>query len=524
MNNSEQAALRTDASSNLSGPTPTTTFGDHFQELKGRLFWVAIAFCIASAIAYPNFQKIMDLLVRPLGNQKLYYMTPAGGFSFMIKICMYVGLVGILPVIIYHLYKFIAPIMQKNRSRSVLVYTVASSVLAVGGIVFAYTISLPAALKFLNGFSLGHINALLGLDAYVSFITAYLLAGAVLFQLPLVMLIVDSITPLKPKKLMSYQRHIIVASFVAAAILSPTPDAVNQTLLAAPMVAMYQFGILLIWAKKRLKDARVAKHVSHNTAQSDQFYATDESFDTSYSDNVFSNELSAQQMPMGQINASNGYGTPLNMQPWAGNSSQNIINDITADLDDARMVMYPAVQPTAQSFDMCVPVPTQTLRRTATATTLPQAITSLHVAETIHKTPITIHGGLNNGSQAAMPHSIQNAHSQLPRVTLGSRAVLEGVKSMVAAPELGAPSRKHQAPHRPYADITVGNAARYGMSPVIPVHDIQIRQVGSTQRSVTVHTKAQQSMTPPRRKVATPMRTVANIDGFLMPTPMQRLA
>lgn len=504
MKNSEQAALRTDASSNLSEPIPTT-FGDHFQELKGRLFWVAIAFCIASAVAYPNFQKIMDLLVRPLGNQKLYYMTPAGGFSFMIKICMYVGLVGILPVIIYHLYKFIAPIMQKNRSRSVLLYTVASTVLAAGGVVFAYTISLPAALKFLNGFSLGHINALLGLDAYVSFITAYLLAGAVLFQLPLVMLIVDSITPLKPKKLMSYQRHIIVASFVAAAILSPTPDAVNQTLLAAPMVAMYQFGILLIWAKKRLKDASAAKKVSHDNVQSSQFYSPNESFDELYTDNVFSNELSAQHIPMAQMDTGKGYNAPLDMQPWSDNNYQNTINDIQADSDDIKMVMYPAAQRGAQTFDMCVPTSILPLRRALSADV------SLHTS--------TIP---SNSQKTAVSHSKQHAHSQLPRVTLSSQTGLGREQGMAASHGSNVQSRSRPSSHRPYSDITVGNAARYGISPAIPVQDIHIRQIRNTRRPVPVRAKAHQP--PSLSRNTTAPHTVTTIDGFLMSSPVQRLA
>lgn len=233
-----------------------TTFGDHLQELKGRLFWVAISFVVFSAMAYPKFQLIVDLLKKPLGEQKLYYLTPAGGFSFMIKICMYVGMVGMLPVVIYHLYKFIAPVMRKNRARNLLSYTVVSIVLAVLGMVFAYSVSLPAAMKFLTGFSVGKIDAMLTIDAYLSFVFAYLIAGAVLFQLPLIMLIVNSITPLKPKALMNYQRHIIVGSFVAAAILSPTPDVVNQTLLAAPMIVMYQLGILVIWLKQHTKKRR----------------------------------------------------------------------------------------------------------------------------------------------------------------------------------------------------------------------------------------------------------------------------
>jgi len=232
------------------------TFMDHIQELKSRLFWVAIFFVVAAGASYPFFQTIVDLLIKPLGNHKLYYLSPAGGFSFIIKICMYAGFVGALPVVIYHLYRFIAPVMKKEHARTVIGYTIASTVLAATGMVFAYLVSLPAALHFLTDIDVKQVTAMLTIDAYMSFIIAYLIAGALLFQLPLIMLIINSVTPLKPRKLMSFQRHIIIGSFVVAAIISPTPDAVNQSLLAAPMIVMYQIGILLVWSINRKKSHR----------------------------------------------------------------------------------------------------------------------------------------------------------------------------------------------------------------------------------------------------------------------------
>jgi sec-independent protein translocase protein TatC len=229
---------------------------DHVHELKGRLFWVAIFFVVAAAASYPFFQTIVDLLIKPLGDHRLYYLSPAGGFSFIIKICMYAGFVGALPVVIYHLYRFIAPVMKKEHAKAVIGYTIASTFLAISGMVFAYLVSLPAALHFLTDINVKQVTAMLTIDAYMSFIIAYLIAGALLFQLPLIMLIINSVTPLKPGKLMGFQRHILIGSFVVAALISPTPDAVNQTLLAAPMVVMYQIGILLVWAVNRRKSRR----------------------------------------------------------------------------------------------------------------------------------------------------------------------------------------------------------------------------------------------------------------------------
>lgn len=237
---------------------------DHIQELKSRLFWIAIYFIAFSGAAYAFFPEISKLLISPLGNEQLYYMTPAGGLSFILKVCMYVGLIACLPVITYHLYRFVAPVIKKTTIRSVLIYTISSILLAMIGIGFAYVVSLPAALHFLTTVAIDHVSAMLTIDSYVSFVTAYILAGALLFQLPLVMLIIDSTTPLPPGRLMGYQRHMIIVSFVLAALVSPTPDVVNQTLLAAPIVVMYQLGIIMIaWrhAVRRRRQGRIA-HVS----------------------------------------------------------------------------------------------------------------------------------------------------------------------------------------------------------------------------------------------------------------------
>lgn len=229
---------------------------DHIQELKSRLFWIAVYFVGFSGLAYSYFPELSKALISPLGNEKLYYMTPAGGLSFILKVCMYVGLIACMPVIIYHLYKFIAPVLKKTTLRAVLGFTLASVVLAVLGIAFAYFISLPAALHFLTTVTVEQISAMITIDSYLSFVIAYLFAGALLFQLPLILLMIDTVTPLPPRRLMGLQRHMIIASFVIAAIVSPTPDVINQTLLAAPMVVMYQVGIILIAWRRALQGKR----------------------------------------------------------------------------------------------------------------------------------------------------------------------------------------------------------------------------------------------------------------------------
>lgn len=242
------------------------TFMGHVRELRRRLFWSAVWLVVLSGAIFPFYKQIIQILMKPLGNEKLYFLSPVGGLGFAMKICMYVGLIAVLPILVYNLYKFISPIIPHHRARTAIAYICLSALLAMCGVAFAYTVSLPSALHFLTHFDIGNVSAMLTVDAYLSFIVAYVLAGALLFQLPLIMVIIDSITPTPPSGWNKYQRHMIVAAFVIAMLITPVPDILNQFILAMPIVVMYQVGILLIWMRHRTKNAKAAKSAIANTS------------------------------------------------------------------------------------------------------------------------------------------------------------------------------------------------------------------------------------------------------------------
>lgn len=229
------------------------SFMDHVRELKGRLFWTAIWFVVASGIVFPFYHVVIDILMQPLGGEKLYYLSPVGGLGFAMKICIYVGLIATLPVLVYHLYKFISPVLPTHRARTAIGYVMLSTLLAIAGIIFAFVVSLPSAMHFLTNFDLGNVSAMLTVDAYLSFVITYLFTSAALFQLPLIMVIIDTITPTPPSTWNRFQRHMIVAAFVIAMLITPVPDIINQFILALPIILMYQLGIVLIWVRHRTK-------------------------------------------------------------------------------------------------------------------------------------------------------------------------------------------------------------------------------------------------------------------------------
>ena len=263
------AKRKTSNSSQVSGSSPV--FMDHIRELQWRLAIVALAFLATGAAVYPFFDKIVALLLKPLGNNlSLVYLTPGGAFNFAVQVCIYAAMIGALPVALYHIYRFVMPAVEKTTLRGVLGYSLSSLLLAAFGVAFSYFLALPAAIQFLTSFDLKNISPMLTVESYLSFVMTYLLAGALLFQLPLFMTIINRIKPMTPRMLMSGQRHVILWSVVFAAVISPTPDAVNQLLLAAPMIVMYQVGIVIILLKnrkradKKSKDGLLTRSVADN--------------------------------------------------------------------------------------------------------------------------------------------------------------------------------------------------------------------------------------------------------------------
>jgi sec-independent protein translocase protein TatC len=220
-------------------------FLEHVQELRGRLAWSIAALLIGTAIGYFIKDELLRLLVAPLG-KTLYYTSPGGGFSLIIQICLGFGVIFAVPVFVFHLIRFLSPVLQNYSLRFLIIILISSCVLVTIGVAFAYFISLPAALYFLNEFSNDQVQALISTDTYMSFVALYLAGFAILFQLPLLLLVINSISPLQPKKLLTSSKWVVLASFIIAAIITPTPDPFNQAIMAGPIIVLYAVSIVLI--------------------------------------------------------------------------------------------------------------------------------------------------------------------------------------------------------------------------------------------------------------------------------------
>jgi sec-independent protein translocase protein TatC len=227
---------------------------------------------VCGLIGYTFRNSIVNFIQRPLGSP-LYYTSPAGSFNFVMKLAFLIGVFIAIPVIIYHLIKFIEPALPIKIKGSFLIKVIGSSfILALMGAAFGYYLIIPMSLHFFNSYSTHNIKPLISTGEYLTFIINAIISFVFLFQIPLIILFINFIKPLKPNDLLRYQKHVIIGSLIIAVILPFTYSPIIQFVLAIPIIALYYLSILLLLFvnrnlyKSSIKSYKKGLELEHLTA------------------------------------------------------------------------------------------------------------------------------------------------------------------------------------------------------------------------------------------------------------------
>lgn len=236
---------------------PTLSFHEHVQELRRRLFCIVGALVISGSISYVLRKPIINFIQTPI-HSALYFTSPAGSFNFVIKIVTIVAIFLALPVITYNLIRFIEPALPKSiGSKKIYKITGYSLGLALIGAAFGYYIIAPMSLHFFMSYSSASLKPLITANEYLSFILNVIITFALIFQIPLIVMFINFIKPLSPRKLLHYQKYVIVGALIIAAILPFTYDPISQFVLALPIVAMYYLSVGIVALANHKKIAKI---------------------------------------------------------------------------------------------------------------------------------------------------------------------------------------------------------------------------------------------------------------------------
>ena len=247
------------------GDSTSTTrprVADHLKELQKRFLVSAIALVLAGIAAYFVYEPILNLLRSPL-DAPLYYSTPAGSFAFVMQICLMAALAVTIPIIIYNIIMFIRPAFEKALPlRRVYLTTVTSALLAFAGASFGFLVIVPGALHFFAGFQVEGLSALIAADSYLGFVTNVIITFVIMFQLPLVVLFIDTISPLSPERLFKAEKWVILGSLIVSFMVPFALDITTSLLIALPIIALYNLAIGLVLirhAQRRAQQKRAEK-------------------------------------------------------------------------------------------------------------------------------------------------------------------------------------------------------------------------------------------------------------------------
>lgn len=228
------------------------TVVEHLSELRKRLLISVAAFLVTSIVAYFFYDQILDLLRSPLdeGGRIAGYkvvLSISGittAFLLKVKVSLFAGFLGALPVILLQVWRFITPGLEQKEKRYAVPFVAGSVFLFVAGAVVAY-LTLPSALGFLLRFTKG-FNQILFVNDYVGFFTFLILAFGITFELPMVLIFLAMVGIVTSSWMRKHRRHAIVACFVIGAVATPSQDPYTNTLMAVPLYLLYEASVLIV--------------------------------------------------------------------------------------------------------------------------------------------------------------------------------------------------------------------------------------------------------------------------------------
>ncbi|HWH78230.1 MAG TPA: twin-arginine translocase subunit TatC [Candidatus Binatus sp.] len=234
------------------------TLTEHLEDLRWCLLKSVLAIVIASCICYFFSELIFSFVVAPLRRnlqpgQNLIGTSVTEAFFIEIKVALAAGVVFSCPVIFYQIWRFIAPGLSGRERSWVLPFVLCATFFFLGGAFFCYQIVLPVAFKyFVEQYETMGVSPAIRIGEYFTFFFRMVLAFGVTFELPVFTFFLVRLGIWDYRFMLSSFRYAILVIFILAAILTPTPDVINQCLLALPMLVLYvlSIGVAYVWRKQ----------------------------------------------------------------------------------------------------------------------------------------------------------------------------------------------------------------------------------------------------------------------------------
>lgn len=233
------------------------TLTEHLEELRWCLLRSVIAIFVGSVVCYFFSTAIFGFMVAPLRatlqpGQGLIGTSVTEAFFSEIKVAIAAGVLASCPYIFYQIWRFVAPGLSGSEKKLVLPFVLCATLFFLGGSYFCYRIVLPVAFKyFVEQYNTMGVMPAIRIGEYFTFFFRMVLAFGITFELPVFTFFLVRLGLWNYRLMISSLRYAIIGIFVLAAMLTPTPDIINQSLLALPMMVLYvlSIGVAYVWRR-----------------------------------------------------------------------------------------------------------------------------------------------------------------------------------------------------------------------------------------------------------------------------------
>ena len=234
----------------------------HLLELRDRLLKVIVSILLVFAVLFFYANELYTLLAEPLmrylpKGSSMIATEVASPFLTPIKLALWASVFIAVPVILYHLWAFVAPGLYKHERKMVYPLLVSSTLLFFGGAAFAYFVVFPLVFKFLTGVAPEGVAVMTDITKYLDFVIGMFFAFGAAFEVPIAVILLVWMGVVTPEGLAAQRRYVIVGAFVIAMLLTP-PDVLSQILLAVPLYLLFEVGVLVsrlyVRKKEDIKD------------------------------------------------------------------------------------------------------------------------------------------------------------------------------------------------------------------------------------------------------------------------------
>lgn len=217
----------------------------HLNELRRRLTICAACFLVGVALCLSQAEWFTNLLLSRGENFSFVYIAPAELMMTYVRVSLVGGVVIIVPVIIYHIWRFLQPGLKRSEQMGFNLIITVGLVLFCLGALFAFTIVLPILLNFFARLNTsGTVTAMVSVQEYVSYVISTMLIFGVIFETPIVLVALTGVGLVKPKTLQKNFKYVVLIILIVAAIITP-PDVTSQILVAIPLMILFYASIIL---------------------------------------------------------------------------------------------------------------------------------------------------------------------------------------------------------------------------------------------------------------------------------------